>query len=233
MGFLAASTCPDMHRNHDAEILQSWHRNAEAWTRAVRDALIESRRQATDAAIIEAVVDTKPRTVLDVGCGEGWLVRALAAHGIQATGIDAVPALVERAREAGGNFQVAAYEELAGGLLAQRVNTVVCNFSLLGAASVERLLMTLPSLLDDDGRLLVQTVHPLVACGEHVYADGWRVEPWTGFAVDFPAPAPWYFRTLGSWIALFAATGWHLREMREPLHPQTGRPASVIFVARR
>ena len=27
-----------MHNNNEAQILQSWHRNAEAWTHAVPDA---------------------------------------------------------------------------------------------------------------------------------------------------------------------------------------------------
>lgn len=217
----------------ETDILHSWHRNADAWTRAVREELIESRRLITDQAIVDAVLDNRPRSVLDVGCGEGWLVRALTAHGIQAIGVDAVPALIEHARERGGSFQVAAYDDLIAGQFPQRVEAVVCNFSLLGEASVERLLAALPSLLEADGRLIVQTVHPLVACGEHAYVDGWRMEAWTGFGAAFPAPAPWYFRTLGSWVSLFAASGWQLCELREPLHPQTGRPASVIFVARR
>ena len=217
----------------ETDILHSWHRNADAWTRAVREELIESRRLITDQAIVDAVLDKQPRSVLDVGCGEGWLVRALTAHGIQAIGVDAVPALIEHARELGGSFEVATYEDLIAGRFPQRVNTVVCNFSLLGEASVESLLAALPSLLEPDGWLIVQTVHPLVACGEQGYVDGWRLEAWTGFGAEFAAPAPWYFRTLARWFALFAATGWQLCDMREPLHPQTGRPASVIFIAQR
>lgn len=56
----------------------SWRANALAWTRAVRESRIESRRLATDRAIIEAVLARQPERVLDLGCGEGWLCRALA-----------------------------------------------------------------------------------------------------------------------------------------------------------
>lgn len=224
---------PDMHDDDEAEILQSWHSNADAWTQVVREGLIESRRLITDQAIVEAVLNARPHSVLDVGCGEGWLVHALSAHGIQAVGVDAVSALIVHAREHGGSFHVATYDDLIAGKFPQRVNVVVCNFSLFGEASVERLLAALPLLLEEDGRLIVQTVHPHMACGETAYADGWRVEAWTGFGTAFPASAPWYFRTLASWIALFRTTGWQLREMREPLHPQTGWPASAIFIAQR
>lgn len=224
---------PNMQHENEADILHSWHRNAEAWTRVVREEGIESRRLVTDKAIVDAVLGLRPRSVLDVGCGEGWLVRALLAEGVSAIGVDAVPALIERASAAGGRFQIATYADLIAGHASHRVQAVVCNFSLLGAASVDHLLAALPRYLDDDGWLVVQTLHPWLACGEHAYADGWRVEAWAGFDVAFPAPAPWYFRTMASWIALFNATGWHVQQMREPLHPQHGRPASVLFMAQR
>lgn len=224
---------PNMYESDEAQLLHSWHRNAETWTQVVRDALLESRRLVTDQAIIDAVLDGQPASVLDIGCGEGWLVRAIAARGIRAMGVDAVPTLIERACEAGGQFTVASYEDIIAGKLAQRAEALVCNFSLLGKSSVEQLLAALPSQLEANGRLIVQTVHPLVAGGEQPYADGWRLENWHGFEATFPAPAPWYFRTLASWMALFTGTGWRVRELREPVHPQTGRPASVVFIAER
>ncbi len=218
---------------HEASILHSWEQNADAWAHTVRDGHIESRRLVTDRAIIEAVLDGHPGSVMDLGCGEGWLVRALADHGIKALGVDAIPELIARASEAGGEFHVTSYDDIITGRWQRRVDTVVCNFALLGKDSVDKLVAALPSLLARGGRLIVQTVHPLVASREQVYEDGWRQESWSGFGRAFPAPAPWYFRTLASWIALFANSGWHVREMREPLHPATGQPASVIFVLQR
>src|SRR5690606_8793522 len=85
----------------DARILEAWRANAAPWTDAVRAGRIASRRQVTDRAIIDAVSAQRPHTVLDVGCGEGWLARALATRGMTVTGIDAVPALVEQARAGG------------------------------------------------------------------------------------------------------------------------------------
>ena len=67
----------------DASIVDSWHKNASPWTDAVRGNQIESRALITNRAIIEAVLSRSPRTVLDIGCGEGWLVRALGEHGVR------------------------------------------------------------------------------------------------------------------------------------------------------
>lgn len=202
------------------------------WTTAVRERQIESRRLVTDQAIVNAVLDRSPRSVLDLGCGEGWLARALTASGIEVIGIDAIPALIEQAQQAGaGDFRVMSYEDVAAGRLKLSVDAVVCNFALLGDESVAGLFGVVRSLLKPHGAFLVQTLHPLTTRGDHPYQDGWRQGSWAGFSADFSDAAPWYFRTLESWIRLFAKHGLRLLELREPLHPQTQKPASVIFMA--
>ena len=216
----------------DAKIVDSWGKNAAAWTAAVREGQIESRLAATNAAIVEAVLGRSPRSVLDVGCGEGWLARALAAQGVDVVGIDVVPALIERATAAGGGrFQVASYEDLAAEKLAISVDVAVGNFSLFGEQAVEDVFRVVPALLNAGGAFVVQTLHPVVACGDGPYRDGWRDGSWDGFSSDFIDPAPWYFRTLESWVSLFGRHGLRLAELREPPHPKTQRPASVIFIA--
>ena len=216
----------------DARIVDSWRKNASPWTDAVRGNQIESRALITNRSIIEAVMSRSPRTVLDIGCGEGWLVRALAERGVEATGVDVVPALVEQANAAGGGeFRVASYEQIAAGELDMTVDAVVANFSLIGKESVEGVVRRAPELLAEKGALIIQTLHPLVTGGDLPYEDGWRRGSWAGFNDQFTDPAPWFFRTLESWKSLLTDSGFSRIEMREPIHPETGKPASVIFIA--
>ncbi|HEY6089248.1 MAG TPA: methyltransferase domain-containing protein [Gemmatimonadaceae bacterium] len=216
----------------DEKIVQSWLKNASPWTTAVRQHQIESRTLVTNRAIVDAVLSRSPRTVLDIGCGEGWLVRKLAESGVKGIGVDVVAALIEDAQRAGGGeFRVASYEEIAAGALDVSVDVVAANFSLIGKESVEGVLRRIPDLLTENGALVVQTLHPVVVSSELPYEDGWRHGSWAGFSDDFSDPPPWYFRTLGSWKRLLAETGFELLEMREPMHPGTGKPASVIFIA--
>jgi 2-polyprenyl-3-methyl-5-hydroxy-6-metoxy-1,4-benzoquinol methylase len=217
----------------DAKVVDSWRKNAAPWTTAVRERQIESRRLVTDAAILQAVLSVAPRRVLDVGCGEGWLARALAEQGMQVTGVDVVPELIERARQTGGaDYRVMSYEEIAAGRLQDRFDAVVANFALIGAESVDALIASVPRLLAPNGALVIQTLHPVVANGDLPYKDGWRPGSWAGFNSDFTDPAPWYFRTMESWEKLIGDSGLRLEQRLEPINPGTGKPASVIFIAR-
>jgi len=218
----------------ETQIIRSWNTNAKPWARAIQAASIHSRRLVTDRAIVDAVLSVRPARVFDVGCGEGWLARALSAGGIRVIGVDAVPELIAEAEQCGGGeFQVADYGAIAARQLqCGPFDAAVCNFSLLGKESVEALLRAIPHYLDPAGHLIVQTLHPVAACGAHPYQDGWRAGNWSGFGEEFSDPAPWYFRTLASWVAMLRGSGFEMIECREPTAPDAIAPASVIFVCK-
>ena len=218
-----------MENSGDTRIVESWAKNSAPWTAAVRGGAIDSRVLVTNGAIVDAVRSRSPRTAIDIGCGEGWLVRALS--GIDMIGVDVVPGLIDTAREAGGgDFRVLSYEQIAMGELAAAADVGVCNFSLIGKDSVDAVFGAAPTFLRRGGALIVQTLHPLVACGDAPYVDGWREGSWAGFGDQFTDAPPWYFRTLESWVRLYASNRLRLLEMREPVHPGTGKPASVILI---
>ena len=213
----------------DEKIIDSWSKNTDPWTNAVRGGEIASRKLVTDKAIVDAVRSRSPRTGIDIGCGEGWLVRAL--DGIEMIGVDVVPGLIDKANVAGGgDFRVMSYEEIGAGALNAAVDVAICNFSLIGKEAVDGMLRALPSLLNPGGALIVQTLHPHVACGDAPYQDGWREGSWSGFSADFTDAPPWYFRTLETWVRTLGDCGFRLVEMRESIHPETGKPVSVIFI---
>lgn len=213
-------------------ILQSWLANASPWITAIQEDQILSRIQVTNQAILEIVLGLSPRNALDIGCGEGWLTDAMEAHGIPTTGVDAIPALLDHARQHHkGRFIQLKYEQLNQLGPENRFDLAVCNFSLIGKESTEAVFSAARSLLHPGGYLVVQTLHPVEACGDQPYEDGWRAGSWDGFSPDFDQPAPWYFRTMENWQTLFQDHGFHLTQINEPTHPVTGKAVSVIFVS--
>ena len=96
----------------DTSVIDSWHRNTDPWVAAIRNGEIESRTLVTNAAIVDTVRAHAPQTAVDLGCGEGWLVRALPE--VRMIGVDAIAGLVETARAAGGGeFRCLSYERIA------------------------------------------------------------------------------------------------------------------------
>jgi SAM-dependent methyltransferase len=221
--------------NEEERLRRSWVANAGSWRDAVRERKIDSRRVATDAAVVEAVLSLAPERVLDLGCGEGWLVRELASQGLEACGVDASRPLIEAAQELGGGaFYALSYEELAGGELPMPVpfDVAVANFSLL-EENLGPALATAARMLGEDGALVIQTVHPAFAAGDGAYVPGWRTETFAAIEGEWPEPMPWYFRTIGAWVRDLAAHGFAIGEVREPLDARRFRPLSMIFVCRR
>jgi 2-polyprenyl-3-methyl-5-hydroxy-6-metoxy-1,4-benzoquinol methylase len=98
------------------DILESWEANAGNWIQTVTNQELESRRLVTDDAIVQAVMHYAPARILDLGCGEGWLSRALRRKGLEVWGTDGIAALVERAIAADGPFYYQyTYREIAKG----------------------------------------------------------------------------------------------------------------------
>ncbi|NUU38644.1 bifunctional 2-polyprenyl-6-hydroxyphenol methylase/3-demethylubiquinol 3-O-methyltransferase UbiG [Pseudomonas sp. C2B4] len=215
----------------ESRLLQSWHHNARSWIEAIRTGTIESRLQVTDQAILLAVQGRQPERVLDLGCGEGWLLRALAERGIDAIGVDGDGTLVEAARTAGAsNVHLASYEELVEAKvdIGRDYDLICANFALLHQDIIP-LLAAMNALLAPGGALIIQTLHPWAAAAGD-YQDGWREESFNGFQGQWQ-PMPWYFRTLSSWIRALDMAGLRVVELQEPQHPQSPVPQSLLLVA--
>ncbi len=209
----------------------SWDVNADAWTRAVRSGAIASRRRGTDAAIVAACAVQPGERVLDVGCGEGWLTRALTAAGGDVLGVDGAAALVDAAREAGGGrFEVASYATLSAATTAAPgpFDLIVCNFALLDA-DLGPLLRGLRARLAPSGRLVIQTVHPVATAGTEGYREGWREEIFAAFGGEFRAPMPWYYRTFEGWVAALRQAGLAISMLQEP-RDADGNVLSLVWV---
>ena len=219
------------------QLIRSWEANAAAWTRTVRSGGIASRKAATDAAIVSAIVGRRPRRVLDIGCGEGWLVRRLAQEpGCATIGFDGCPTLIAAARSSdpGGDYRDLTYAEFIANpdAVDPGVDVAVFNYALLEGRAVD-LLSSAASRLAPGGVVIIQTLHPWTSAGGS-YRDGWRTEDFSAFAGSDEAwtPMPWYFRTLESWLALISDAGLAIETLREPVG-ETDVPLSLLLVAAR
>ncbi len=214
----------------DEKIINSWMKNVDPWINALAQNEIESRANATNNAILTEITKRSPAKVLDIGCGEGWLVDSLSKLSIDTFGIDAVPAFIKYAKNnKKGRYKILKYEDINNKNLHEKFDIIVCNFSLLGKSSVEHVFKNIPNLLNKEGSFIIQTIHPFTS-SKSGYNDGWRKGNWNGFNINFSDPAPWYFRTLMSWCNLFEQNQLYITSILEPMIER--KLASIIFIGK-
>ena len=218
------------------EITESWDRNAAAWVYAVQGDKIASRAAGTNDAILQTVRAQSPRRILDVGCGEGWLTRALTRLGYEAVGIDGSRELITTAKTfAEGTFYHATFRDLEAGYLppGSPFDMAVCNFSLF-EEDLHPLLRALGDAVRPGGHLVIQTLHPagLLNAAEG-YRSCWMREAFASLGAEFTASMPYFHRTFAGWVGLLRRSGWHISACEEPVHPESGAPLSLVLAAER
>lgn len=219
--------------------LDTWHANASAWIDTVRGCSVPGRQDGKDQAVLNAIALRRPQTLMDVGCGEGWLVRhARTALGCEAVGVDGAPALIDSARavDPGGEYAVADYDDLCAGRWPQpcsekSFDAVVFNFALF-EEDVVPLLSAAASRLSDRGVLIVQTLSVETLPADRGPArEGWRTETFEAFGTPGWTPMRWFCRHTETWLAQIRAAGLNVAQAATVRGPDA--PLSLVIVARR
>ncbi len=213
------------------EILTAWKANGGSWIQAINQQELASRNAATNAAIINAINTHCPNSILDLGCGEGWLCRALVQSGRKVVGIDGVSSLIEDAidKDQSGSYYCHDYDAIRKGALSQlgQFDIIAFNFALFEEQGTPTLLSQLRHHVVPTGSLVFQTV---ILGNEE--SSGWHQEDWRALKRDFPAAFPWYYRTPDDWKATLQESGWNAVTMDRILHPESGASLSLIIHAK-
>lgn len=110
-------------------------------------------------AVEQRLLDRARGPVLDIGCGPGRLVVALAERGIPALGVDASPAAVDQAVERRAPALVrSVFDPLPG--TGRWATTLLLDGNVGIGGDPVRLLTRVAALLARDGRALVETAPP-------------------------------------------------------------------------
>ena len=146
--------------------------------------------------------------VLDLGCGTGELLAELLAAGADATGIDADPAMVERARARVGSDRVRVADGRAFALT-EPVDAVFSNAALHWMHDAAAVIARVRAALVPGGRFVAemgagQNMAVIVAALRAARADA-------GF--DPGVVMPWYFPTPAGYAGLLESGGFELRRL--------------------
>lgn len=169
-------------------------------------------------------------SMLDVGCGEGWLCREFE-NSSSTMGIDANNRLIEYAKSHGkGDYRCVPFDKIEDSdLMKMSFDCIVLNFCLYLKDESENLLKLLKKILQPGGVIIIQTLHPFhMISKDQSYEDHWVNDSWKGLKGDFTSPHKWYYRTMGNWVKMISQSGLNLRSLQEPLDKKS-MPVSVIL----
>ncbi len=181
--------------------------------------------------------------VLDICCGQGVLARRLAAAGTKVVGIDAAPALVDKARARGGQLERYAVGD------ARKLGEVVNDGPYDHAAMVMALqdldamhlvIQGAAALVRRGGRIVIALTHP---CFRQPKRSSWVVDDRSGVRYrrldsylsphtavirthpgqgDQSPTTTSHHRPLGTYINALAGAGWAITGMDELISPRRG-----------
>jgi SAM-dependent methyltransferase len=147
-----------------------WESSAGAWIADQGAQGDFGRRYVLDPVLLPRALALKPKTVLDVGCGEGRFCRMLAEHGVEVTGIDPTPSFITHARERdpAGRYLQASAEALP--LDDSSFDLVVSYLSLIDIPDVAAAIAEMTRVLKPGGALLIANLNSFsTACADQ----GW------------------------------------------------------------
>jgi SAM-dependent methyltransferase len=142
--------------------------------------------------VLELCGDVEGKSILDLGCGEGYVGRQLAQKGAASVkGYDVSDGMIEGAKrtaaKAGLDHLTYAVSDLRGGRFGDAENPVdlvvaVFLFNYMDSASMSRILDRIRTVLKPGGRFIFTVPHPML--------------PWIK-----PAEKPFYMRPEGGYLS--------------------------------
>jgi ubiquinone/menaquinone biosynthesis C-methylase UbiE len=243
------------------ETQEMWNSVAADWQIQVGDEGDSNRRLNPDPVLWAFAGDVAGLSVLDAGCGTGYLSRKLADKGALVTGIDFSEKMIEIALAK--NPQIDFREDSCSELRTiddELYDLVVSNYVLMDTPDLRETMEAFSRVLKTGGMAILIFSHPCFPQGQATISeDGevtyrWHVPyfqqsrltdpPWAHFTSDFI----WFHRPLSDYWKAFAAAGFSVVGFEEPrlsgdrrdlalnerkLRNSRTRPYSVAFKLRK
>lgn len=206
----------------------------EYWINSIRNDLDAVRKYVSNPALYNEF-DTLDASlvILDAGCGEGYLTRELTNRGHHVIGIDESSYLIKAAKEASvgpEEYILADVNNLpvADGL----IDAVISNFLMIELENPHQFIAEASRVLNQHGRLIIQTIHPSLFISKTGQAEGKIVEdyhvsqaqalpiinfdPNSADQHETPEPIVWYHHSLETYVTPLVDNGFYIRGIKEP-----------------
>lgn len=223
----------------DEDVRRGWDAVSEWWIRRYSPRGDINREWVIDPALFRLLGEVGELSILDAGCGNGYLARLLAALGGRLVGVDLSPKLLRIAQEQeekeplGIEYHEGDLSNLSM-LEDASFDVAVSNVVLQDLRRLRKALQEIHRVLKPGGRFVFSITHP---CFERPVPGTWvreppdseRIEEWKHLAVDryydvvavywgpvgLP-PSVGFHRPLQDFFQALAAAGFIVTRLQEP-----------------
>lgn len=224
----------------DEQISQAWDRLADKWSSSYIEYGDFNRKYVIDPAIFRLIGSVEGLSILDAGCGNGYLCRLLAKKGAKMVGVDLSKRFIEisKQKESETPLGIAYYSGTISNLGMFKNETfdmVVSNLTLMDVLDLDKAIREIYRVLKNDGKLIFSIMHP---CFSSPPVHGWmripqdsnRKEDWIYWKVDryfdrsveiwqyFDWPPTYSFhRPLSDYVKMLIGNGFTITDFEEPV----------------
>jgi ubiquinone/menaquinone biosynthesis C-methylase UbiE len=243
--------------NNTDETQQFWNRIAADWDIQVGDEGDSNRILNSDPVLWQFAGDVSGRTVLDAGCGTGYLARKLHERGAHVIGVDFSEDMIRIAcsKPVPIDYRVDSCSELKT-VQDESVDLIVANYVLMDTPDLVGTMSAFFRVLRPEGSVVAVFSHPCFPAGRATVADDGGITyqwpfpyfqqqkcidpPWGHFTSEFI----WFHRPLSDYWKAFVGAGFRVVDFEEPrimpdryhlagtqrkLQNSKSRPFSVAF----
>lgn len=212
-----------------------WNCLADDYDRLQGDYGDPYRRLVVDPALFDLLGDIDQKTILDAGCGNGYLAHQLAQRGAEVTSFDGSASLIALAQKRFPNLTFQCHNFLQVLPYPNRsFDTIVSHLVFQDLADLARPLGECQRLLKPSGRLVVSTLHPCFAYpatraifplinrlrhrSHQLLVDNYRKEGvFQSVIPGLSRATTRYHRRLSTYLEAFKETDWQVRSIVEPI----------------
>lgn len=163
----------------EAQITRAWDTFAHEWADSYNEYGDLNRQYVIDPTILQLLGAIEGLSILDVGCGNGYLCRLLAKKGARIVGIDASKTFIQMARQKEKEHPLG-IEYYAGTICNMNLfqdktfDLAVSNLVLMDLYDLDKAVRELRRVLKTGGRLIFSIMHP---CFASPPVHGWARTP--------------------------------------------------------
>ena len=206
--------------------IQDWNRIASKYYEVIESSGDRCFPEIKDQ-FWESIGNPKDFSILDLGCGQGWLTKELHERGASVIGIDGSSKLIERAKSLYPDIEFIVFD-LSKGLsnLKSKFDIVVSHMVVMDIPEIETLFSAVSAVLQASGKFIFSLPHPCFfnqkshqdeKTGEYfkkltgyLNSEVWRIESFGGHNH--------YHRSLTAYFATLHNAGFLVSRLYEPPH---------------